>query len=66
MKPHLLIPDVDAMYRDMGSHLEKFCTCETCGARVPVNPAQCLREGWPKCCGQTMTLGEPKKKESDK
>lgn len=30
--------------------------CQTCGASTKVNSAQCLRAGWPKCCGYTMRL----------
>ncbi|HWN95030.1 MAG TPA: hypothetical protein VNT99_08355 [Methylomirabilota bacterium] len=48
---------VDEMYASMAARLDKFCTCETCGARKDVDPVECLRTGWPKCCGETMTLG---------
>lgn len=54
------IPDARAMYRDMAARLEKFCTCRKCGRVQPVDPAECLRRGWPKCCGETMYLGEIK------
>ena len=30
--------------------------CEDCGHEEHVNGAECLRAGWPKCCGYTMTL----------
>lgn len=30
--------------------------CETCGNEKVVDSAACLRSGWPKCCGYTMTL----------
>lgn len=30
--------------------------CETCGSEARVDSAECLRSGWPKCCGYTMTL----------
>lgn len=30
--------------------------CETCGRESTVKSAECLRSGWPKCCGYTMTL----------
>lgn len=33
--------------------------CKTCGRLVRVNPAEALREGWPKCCGYTMTIDSP-------
>lgn len=31
--------------------------CRTCGRVRRVDSAHCLRHGWPKCCGYTMTLG---------
>lgn len=37
--------------------------CRTCGASLVVNPAECLRSGWPKCCGQTMTIDAPSERE---
>lgn len=33
--------------------------CRTCGREERVNPARCLRNGWPKCCGYTMTIDHP-------
>lgn len=33
--------------------------CHTCGARLIVDPADCLRWGWPTCCGSTMGLDAP-------
>lgn len=30
--------------------------CEKCGRTMKVDSAECLRSGWPKCCGYTMTL----------
>ena len=33
--------------------------CRTCGATLKVNPADCLKNGWPKCCGATMTIDAP-------
>jgi len=34
--------------------------CTTCGKKSIVDSAQCLRTGWPKCCGYTMTIDSPK------
>jgi len=31
--------------------------CRTCGRRQTVENG--LRDGWPKCCGYTMTLDPP-------
>ncbi len=32
--------------------------CRVCKHKEQVNSAECLRLGWPKCCGQTMMLGD--------
>lgn len=31
----------------------------SCGPTEKVNSADCLRNGWPKHCGQTMTIDAP-------
>lgn len=33
--------------------------CRSCGTEQEVDPAGCLRNGWPKCCGHTMTIDHP-------
>ena len=33
--------------------------CRTCGRSEKVDPAECLRSGWPECCGHTMTIDAP-------
>lgn len=33
--------------------------CRTCGSSRGVNTAGALRNGWPKCCGYTMTIDSP-------
>ena len=33
--------------------------CTHCGKSQVVNGAECLRSGWPKCCGETMTVDSP-------
>ena len=33
--------------------------CRTCGAQQLVNAAECLRVGWPRHCGETMTIDAP-------
>lgn len=33
--------------------------CKTCGRSEGVDSEFCLRHGWPKCCGQTMTIDAP-------
>ena len=50
------LPDVKAMYADMAQSLGNRCQCTKCRRVVEVDPAECLRKGWPKCCGTTMRL----------
>jgi hypothetical protein len=36
-----------------------LCWCTTCGRCHRVDPTNCFRHGWPKCCGFTMTIDSP-------
>ena len=38
--------------------------CLRCGESINVNAARCLAHGWPKCCGQTMTIDSPKERKT--
>ena len=38
--------------------------CRQCGASLKVDSAECLRSGWPKCCGATMTIDAPCEREN--
>lgn len=33
--------------------------CRHCGATMKVSSADCFRRGWPRCCGETMTIDAP-------
>lgn len=33
--------------------------CRDCGYTTKVDPAEALRNGWPLCCGRTMTIDSP-------
>lgn len=33
--------------------------CRTCGKSLKVDSGDCLQNGWPKCCGYTMTIDHP-------
>lgn len=35
--------------------------CHECGRQLKVDGAKCLASGWPKCCGNTMSLDKPAK-----
>ena len=37
--------------------------CRACGASHQVNAAECLRNGWPRCCDATMTIDSPEEQE---
>lgn len=39
-----------------------WCWCITCKRRQLGDPAECFRSGWPKCCGQTMTIDSPQRR----
>jgi hypothetical protein len=36
--------------------------CTTCKRKQRVDPAECFRSGWPRCCGYTMTIDSPQKR----
>jgi hypothetical protein len=36
--------------------------CRQCGHTERVDSAECLRSGWPKHCGYTMTIDKPEDK----
>lgn len=40
--------------------------CRECGSEQKVDSVHALEHGWPKCCGYTMTIDEPKKKDDEK
>lgn len=38
--------------------------CRICGSSLKVDSSRCLKSGWPKCCGQTMTIDRPDERKS--
>jgi hypothetical protein len=36
--------------------------CRTCKKEQEVDTVHCLKNGWPKCCGLTMSLDKPEKR----
>ncbi len=36
--------------------------CTTCGRPEEASSGYCLRYGWPKCCGHTMTIDSPEER----
>lgn len=56
------LPDIDGMYRSMAASpkiARGQVWCRKCGGTRKVDGARALRTGWPKCCGQTMTIDSP-------
>lgn len=56
------IPNIDGMYRSMAAHPKLArgqVWCRKCGHTQRVDSAGALRNGWPKCCGETMTIDSP-------
>jgi Zn finger protein HypA/HybF involved in hydrogenase expression len=37
--------------------------CRQCGFTMTVDSAECMRIGWPKCHGETMTIDSPEERE---
>jgi hypothetical protein len=49
----------DTIAKSHPSLLAGLVWCRHCGRARTVDPALCLREGWPKCCNRTMTIDKP-------
>lgn len=61
------LPDTDGMYQHMAAHpkMERgLVWCMTCGRKQIVKAESCLRYGWPRCCGYTMTIDSPEERRS--
>ena len=60
--------DPNKVYSEMADSHENLkrgmVWCRTCGKSMQVDSAHCLRHGWPKCCGCTMSLDAPITKET--
>ena len=39
--------------------------CHTCGKTEPIRGGE-IRNGWPKCCGYTMSLDSPEERKGSK
>ena len=57
---------MSTMHEDMAKSDNKLTRgrvwCVTCGKTRRVDSAQCMQHGWPKCCGQTMTIDSPEER----
>lgn len=60
------LSDFNAMYRDMATSSPQMARgrvwCYSCGKTQSVDSAECLRRGWPVCCGVTMSISSPDEK----
>lgn len=58
-----LPPQWNDLYRNAAASHPKLARgqvwCRSCGSTRLVNSAECLRTGWPTCCGHTMTIDAP-------
>jgi len=56
------------MYKEMANSHPKLSRgqvwCLKCGHTEKVDSADCLANGWPECCGYTMTIDNPKEREN--
>ena len=52
--------------RDVPQLRRGMVWCRTCGRSQKVDSAECLRSGWPLCCGQTMTIDSPEEQATRK
>lgn len=49
----------DEMAKSHPSLLAGKVWCGRCRRSRTVDPAKCLRDGWPKCCSGTMSIDMP-------
>lgn len=54
---------VSSFHRELGTCHPKLSRgivwCHSCGKELQVDSGRCLAEGWPKCCGSTMSIDSP-------
>ncbi len=51
----------DEIARSHPSLIHGTVRCSQCGALRTIDPAECLRSGWPRCCrGETTSIDNPK------
>lgn len=59
------LPPVERLYSEIAAipQLARgLVWCTKCGRKQIVKAGYCLRYGWPKCCGYTMTIDSPEER----
>lgn len=63
MAPHAVIDLMAALKKSLAESHPSLSRgvvwCVTCRRSQKVNSCECIASGWPKCCGQTMTIDSP-------
>lgn len=61
-----LVSRTDGLYDTLSQCHPKLARgqvwCRTCGRTTKVDSSECLRLGWPACCGETMTIDAPRER----
>lgn len=60
-KPRTLIDEITASHPSL---LRGRVWCTRCGRSQAVDSAECLRKGWPRCCGATMSIDSPEERKA--
>lgn len=56
------MPDLRTVVSEVPQLRRGIVWCTTCGAAKKVDSAECLSVGWPKHCGQAMTIDSPEER----
>jgi len=44
--------------------LRGIAWCTKCGGKQKISVELCMKNGWPKCCGYTMTIDSPEERQA--
>jgi hypothetical protein len=65
MDENLHAPKMNALYEtiaEIPQIARGLVWCTKCGRKQMVKGSSCLRYGWPRCCGYTMTIDSPEER----
>lgn len=54
--------DMDLVVESVPQFKRGIVWCTVCGIDRRVNSSNALSNGWPKCCGYTMTIDSPEER----